>query len=157
MLDISWNPSLCISTFTTQTNTREVLKIYFRNTKMTSFWIPHTTHTDTHAESPLLTQDDVSVPLHCLQQHFDLSEGEPWFGFQTCSYSSDFKLLIFIAPRGWHGWPLSSSSDGLQQLSLKSNFTSFWDCFIQIHLPAWTEDTWVTAKWLERSESNTER
>lgn len=86
---------------------------YYRSilgTQRWSFWIPHTTQTDRQAESPLLTQDDVSVPLHCLQQHFDLSEGEPWFGFQPCSYSSNFKLLIFIAPRGWHGWPLSRPS-----------------------------------------------
>lgn len=170
MLDITWNPSLRISTFTTQTEyttfyklyTREILKIYFRNTKMISFWIPHTTQTDRQAESLLLTQDDVSVPLHCLQQHFDLSEGEPWLGFQPCSYSSDFKLLIFIAPRGWHGWPLSRPSP---PPPLMASTNSAWN---PISPPSGTVSSRSTCQpglktpgWLlnglERSESNTER
>lgn len=39
-------------------------------------------------QSFLLTEDDVSVPLHGLQQHFDLSEGEPRFGLQRSFHSS---------------------------------------------------------------------
>lgn len=171
MLDINWKPSLCISTFTTveteyttfyKLYTREIFKIYFRNTKTISFWIPHTTQTDRQAEYLLLTQDDVSVPLHCLQQHFDLSEGEPWLGFQPCSYSSDFKLLIFIAPRGWHCWPLSRPSP---PPPLMASNNSAWN---PISPPSGTVSSRSTCQpglktpgWLlnglERSESNTER
>lgn len=47
-----------------------------------------------------LPEDDVSVPLHRLQQQLDLSEGEPRFGFQCSFYSSHPQFLIVLTPRG---------------------------------------------------------
>lgn len=66
--------------------------------------------TNTHTLSVLLTEDDVSVPLHCLQQHSDLSKGEPWFGFQPSFYSTHPKLFIIITPRGRHGSTSAAST-----------------------------------------------
>lgn len=68
----------------------------------------HSSDTPTHT----LTQEDVSVPLHRLQQQLDLGEGEPRFGSRGSSGSAQSELLIVVAPRGRHGCD-SSSSDGL--------------------------------------------